>query len=1194
MKQQWNITLLGTLKAKQGERTITRFRTQKTASLLAYLAYHRHKSHPRELLIELLWPEAEPESGRHNLSLALSSLRNQLEPPGVVSGSVIVADRWAVELNPESFSTDVATFEQILRTSAQTRDDTPKMEALRRAVDTYTGQLLPGFYEDWVLTEQTRLSERYFQALLQLTSLLEKESDLATAIEYARKAVEVDPLREETHGELIRLLATAGQATVALRQYRELERLLDQEYGEPPSPKLRQLIRHIEQMEVKQPPMLEASTPVRLATHKVQSGSTPTQPQGTVTFLLTDIEGSTSHWEHHGDGFKATLNLHHAILRKEFRRHGGYEFKETGDGFLVAFSNAGDALACAVACQRDLAAQTWSNQEVPLKVRMALHSGDAEAEDGDYHGLTLHCASRILGAGSGAQTLCSESTTSLLRRDLEMEISLKDLGVYRLRDVELPERIFQVEYAGMEQREFPTLRADRAFTGSLPLQFTRFFGREAEIALLRQMLAPQERLSRLVTLTGTGGTGKTRLALEAAKHLAEQYAGAVWFVELADLEEASLLPDTLLEAMHLSPTGEEQPLEQIGKVLSANPSLLILDNMEQVVNGGAEFVQVLLERVPSLTCLVTSRQVLGIAGEQEFVVPPLPTPGDEGSSPALLGVYESVRLFVDRAQAVKPDFQVTNSNAPAVAELCNRLEGMPLAIELAAARAQVMTPSQMLAQLGNRFDLLVSRKRGVAERQRTLRAAIDWSYRLLSPELQQFFTRLCVFRGGWTVEAAEAVTGEALTLDMLAQLREGSLLQTEVGVSEMRFRMLESIRDFACEQLQSEERAKTEEAHANYYLRFAEQAEQGLRSGQQSEWLERLEEAHENLRVALGWASQAEREECHLRLVSALWYFWSIRGFLNEGRRRMREALERVPSSHPHFGKSELRAEALSGAGALALDQSDMVQGVALLAESVALWRELGGNTGLAKALNLYGNAMLEKGELTKALALYEEALALYRALDNRRGASILLNNLGVLAQDEGDLDRASRLLSESIRYKRGLGNRYGLANSLDSLGNVEAARGNGAQARTLYDEALSIRREIGHQHGVAISLNNLGNLALRGHDTETARLHYFESLPILKELEEREGVVECLFGLAGVAIAIGSYEVGAQLYGAIHALCVQEGIALTKEQVESEKYGREKGEVGLGESGYEKAQSQGKYWGWEEIISFALESLKK
>ncbi len=1137
MRAVWRIELLGGLTARLGERTVTRFRTQKTAALFAYLAYHRHRSHPRETLIELFWPEAEPESSRHSLSLALSSLRNQLEPPGVEPGGVVVADRWSVELNPDAFTTDVGDFETALRLSAQAHDESGKIRHLSEAVEQYKGRLLPGSYEDWVLLEQDRLVERNFQALRQLTELLTRNGEGQRAIDAARRATQVDPLREEAHLALIQLLADAGQPAAALRQYREFERMLAQDLEEEPSRSARELVRRIEAQHergevnedrsARPSPRGELTAPVRAA-------APPALPAGTVTFLLTDIEGSTARWEREGESFRDALSTHHTLLRREFQRHAGYEVQEGGDSFLVAFASASDGLACAVAAQRALETQEWADCE-PVRVRMALHSGDVELRDGQYRGLVLHRASRIMSAAHGGQVLCSEATSSLLRRDLETEVQLRDLGVYRLRDVEQPERLFQVEFAGMARREFPSLRAERAHSGNLPLQFTRFFGREKELAELEVLLTDAS--IRLVTMTGPGGTGKSRLSVEAAGRLVDAYAGRVWFVPLAALSDPHLIPSAVLHAMGGEP-GDRDPLAGVITMLSGRRSLLLLDNFEQLVpplddvpgDGGPEIVQSLLERVPGLVCLVTSRHLLGLQGEREFAVPPLPIPGD-GGTPDGMGIFESVRLFVDRAQAVKPDFQVTNSNAPAVAELCNRLEGIPLAIELAAARAQVLSPAQMLQQLGGgpggRFDLLVTRRRGIVERQRALRSTVDWSYRLLSPPLQEFFRRLSVFRGGWSTEAAEAVCNVGApalvgpALDHLAQLRESSLVMTEEGPDGIRFRMLETLRDFASEKLVETDVAETQARHVLYYLNLAELGEHELRGERQAEWLNRLQCEHDNFRTAVNGCltrgdTEGRREDrvhragLGARFCTALWYYWSIRGHMTEGRRVAAQVLAALPGD----AAPSDRAGVLLASGVLAHDQSDFEAAEEALRECVALRRSAGDDAGLAHALNCLANVLLDSDRADDAMALYQEALGLYREAGDARGASIALSNLGVVHQQRGELERAAELLGQSVRLKRKLGNLYGLANSLDSLGNVERALGRVAEARVHYDEALALRRELGHKQGIGISLNNLGALLLEAGELREAESQFREALALFEELGEPRGLEEARAGL--------------------------------------------------------------------------------
>lgn len=575
MDAPWRIELLGRLRATQGDRVVTRFRARKTGLLLAYLAYYIQRPHPREALIDLLWPEADLSPGRGNLSKELSSLRRQLEPPGVPVGAVIVADHFAVQLNPAACVTDVAQFESALQSASRAGNDRDSVCRLVEAVELYAGELLPGYYEEWILQERQHLAEQCLGAIHQLVSALEQAGDLESALEHARRAVRADPMREEAHFDLIRLYAAAGQPSAALRQYHELERLLRDELDETPSAATR-------------------------------------------------------------------------ALAEELRR---------------------DARTVVVA------------RSAPPEVTPAGERG-------------------------------------------------------------APSPAAPVEAA--------PLRPSRP-TPRLPLQFTRFFGREEEIARLAETLLCSE--ARLVTLTGPGGSGKTRLTIAVADRLQEAFREAIAFVPLADLTDADQIPDAIMKALDLPRSADLDPLEQVVEVLNRHPSLLVLDNLEHLVEEGALLVKRLLERIPTLTCLVTSRQRLSLAGEQEFVVLPLPTPR-RSDSPERLLQYASVKLFVDRAQAVRADFQVTAANASAIAALCDRLEGLPLALELAAARALVLTPDQMLARLEERFDFLVSRQRGASSRHRTLRGAIDWSYRLLSADLRRAFARLSVFHGGWTLEAA--------------------------------------------------------------------------------------------------------------------------------------------------------------------------------------------------------------------------------------------------------------------------------------------------------------------------------------------------------------------------------------------------------------------------------------------------------
>jgi predicted ATPase/class 3 adenylate cyclase len=761
----------------------------------------------------------------------------------------------------------------------------------------------------------------------------------------------------------------------------------------------------------------------------------PSLPTGTVTFLLSDIEGSTALWEKAGQAFRSALATHHALMRAEFRRNGGQEVKEAGDSFLVAFAGASDALSCVIACQKALAAQPWPETVGRLNVRMALHTGDVEMEDGEYHGLMLHHAARILEAGHGGQTLVSEATAALLRRDLALGVHLKDLGVWRLRDVEEPERLFQVESSQREPGAFPPLNAAPAHSAHLPLQFTRFFGRTAEIARIIELLQSPE--TRLLILTGAGGTGKSRLAIQTAERLAESFQGEIWFIPLADLSDPGLIAGEIVDALGIPRSGQVEPLEQAVSALAKQPSLLILDNFEHLIGvesrdvipakagtrveskDGAQVVQALLERVPSLTMLVTSRQRLNLPGEREFAVPPLPTPNGP-NSPERLSMFESVQLFVDRAQASKPDFRVTNSNAAAIAELCDRLEGMPLAIELAAARALVMTPAQMLQESAKRFDFLVGRKRGVVERHRTLRAAVDWSYRLLAPEMQRFFARLSVFRGGWTVEAAEAVCEEPLALDLLALLRECSLVLTEETEQGMRFRMLETMREYAQERLvEAAEVEVCNKRHTDYFLSLAEQAEPELKGADQAEWLARLETEHDNLRAALAWCRDADDGgESGLRLAGALWQFWLVRGHWSEGREWLAFALGHLGAHE----RTKARAKALNCAGELARSQADYAPARSACEESLAISRELGDRHGVANSLHTLGNLARNQGNYAQARSFYEESMAIRRELGDRLYIAASLESLANVAFLQERRERATRLLGAVDALRESIG----------------------------------------------------------------------------------------------------------------------------------------------------------------------------
>jgi predicted ATPase len=959
----------------------------------------------------------------------------------------------------------------------------------------------------------------------------EQAGDLPGAIQLAHRMVAADPLREEAHHTLMRLLAAAGEPAAALRQYRELERLLEQELDTAPEAATRALARELATLVERETGRREDTAREGTASHPVAPPGTPL-PTGTVTFLLTEIDGAALLRERLGDAFGTVLEGYHELLRPLFRGHGGHEVLAAGETLQIAFGRASDALAAAVAGQRDLVGHSWPAEAGAAQVRMALHTGEVEPGEEAQHSPAISDATRLLLAAHGGQILLSERSAALLQGHLPSGVQLADLGLYRLREGGAPERLFQVRDPEISPRAFPPPRALPGPAGNLPLQFTRFFGREAEIARLRELLLLDP--TRLLTLTGAGGSGKTRLAQEVAARVREAFRNAVWFVPLVDLRDPRLILDKTLDALQLPRIPGAEPLERVAAFLAAQPSLLLLDNFEQLASEGAPIVRTLLERVPSLTCLVTSRQRLDLAGEREFPVPPLPTP-DEPESPAALMRCESVRLFVDRAQGVRPDFQVTPGNAAAMAGLCRRLEGIPLAIELAAARAGVLTPAQMLARLEHRFELLVSRRRDAEPRHRSLWAALEWSYELLAPELQRFFARLSVFRGGWTLSAAEAVCEEPSALECLEQLRECSLVVADEGGVEMRFRLLETVREYGHEHLSADEQAAVARRHASYYLALAEQAEAARAKkqtpGEERVSLDRLEEERANLRAALDWAVESGEAELGLRLAAALCCFWGERGDVAEGRQWLARmlGLAEEASSHRRLAYLAARAKVLGAAAGFAYplisDQGDITTARSLTQERLAIGQALEDRQVIADSLGTLGRLALWEGDLREARSLLEESLAIARQLGDPNVVAFSLHGLGHLARFQRDWAAARSFYHESMDLRRGVGNLGAIHASLVCLGQVAQGEGDYQAARALYEELLRLEHERGNRAGVAVSLVCLADVARQQKELPRAAALCRESLALWRELGNKEELCTALLCAGSLAALRGDYE---------------------------------------------------------------------
>ena len=816
---------------------------------------------------------------------------------------------------------------------------------------------------------------------------------------------------------------------------------------------------------------------------------------GTVTFLFRDIEGSTRLLQSQGAAWPALLARHQELLREAFNAEGGREVGTEGDSFFVGFPTAPGAVAAAVAAQRLLAAEPWPDGAEVL-VRMGLHTGEASLTTDSYVGLNVHRASRIASVGHGGQVLLSDATRALVGSTLPDGVGLRDLGEHRLKDLERPERLAQLVIAGLPN-DFPPIGSLEGAPNNLPTALTTFLGREREIGEIVDLLADH----RLLTLTGPGGTGKTRLSLEAASRTLERHPDGVYFVELANVGEAEMVAAEIAQAIGLPDRGGRSSIERLTDHIGDRRVLLVLDNFEQVISA-APTVNQLLSACPRLSVLASSRGALHISGEQEYPVPPLGLP-DLARLPGHddLSQYDAVALFIERARAVKPGFTVTNETAPAVAEICVRLDGLPLAIELAAARIRILSPQAMLGRIEHRLSLLAGGSRDLPERQQTLRGAIAWSHDMLDEADRALFAGLSVFVGSASLNGVERVCGPEVTgevIDALASLVDKSLIRQRDGAAgEPRFGMLETIREFALEQ--AAERAVLDslrDRHAAHLGEVVQSASGEIMGSGKRTWLDRLEDDHDNLRAAVGWLTENGRAEAALRMSAALWRFWQMRGYLAEGVAAVSAALA-LPHAADH---PEARADALSAAAGLAYWQGAADQSRVHYEEEIALRRELGDRRGLAEAL--YGisftwtiTELADQRDAEAGAALIEEALAIFREIGDDLGAGRCEWALGNVAYGQRRFAEARQHAVNALAIFRSADDRFMIGWTMFTLGLADLAEdhvsggapGARAAAGDWLEQALTIFAEADDSSGYTLVLDSLALLALRDGDPQRA-----------------------------------------------------------------------------------------------------------
>jgi len=985
------IELFGGLRVRQGPRVIERFRTQKTASLLAHLATFGDQSHSREALADRFWPEQDPDAARLSLNSALYSLRKQLEPPGTPRGSVIVGDRHVIHLNLAAYASDLQEMREAVRKAEDTREPMGRVPHLEQAAAVLDRQFLPGHYDDWIEQERRIFEEMHLAFAKELVETLGLAGDPRRALPFARQAVRMDPYGEETCHALLEVLVECGETDAALDEYRAFERRLA-EIGLTPSP----------------------------------------------------------------DTVAAVAQVHKSPRRKP----------------------------------------------ATIPTAPTIQSGPI-----------------------------------------------------------------------VEQR------------ANVPLRLNRFFGREDDLDRLTALVLADD--VRLVTLTGAGGSGKTRLALELAERLSSPYENRVWFAPLADLIDARQVAEEIRDVIGLPREGE--PLPAVCRALDQGPTLLVLDNLEHLVVEAVGVVHAILAKARNVTCAVTSRRKLSLPGEHEFHVRPLPVPNADGLDPERLQAFPSVQLFVDRAQAAKPDFQVTPRTAEAVAALCRRLEGIPLALELAAARAQVFTPGQMLEQLTHGFDVLAQPHGGKERRHQSLLATIDWSYDLLGPELQALFNQLSCFRGGWTLETAKRVCAtEGSIHDAMAQLTTHSLVQSEAAETGMRFRMLETLREVADSRLSPRERTDLRTRHAEHFADLTSESFEHLDRPELGEWTRRLEEEHDNIRAALQWAIESGQARTAMRLAM-IWRFWLARGYMAEGLRWSLDSLA-LPGAQE---RTALRAHVLNGAAGLAYRIGDFTTSKRAFQEARDIRNEIGDEPGALRILSNIAHLHVLEGDLDQAESLYRQSLEGQERFGETDRTSVTLNNLARVAMFAGDFDRAVGLFDEALALDVAAGHAAWQAFDLCGLGLAKMYQGNWEQARSHFFQSLDLFEGTGNKSIAVLSLQGLAVVEAHAGSLEVGIRRLTECLQMCLDSATQQVAIQGLERAAELLAMASAWSAVAELLGAAEAHRSRTGFMRPPCDRAYVELARQGALGSLGSEAYEASLAAGVVWELYEAVERAVRALQ-
>jgi len=907
-----------------------------------------------------------------------------------------------------------------------------------------------------------------------------------------------------------------------------------------------------------------------------------------LTFLFTDIEGSTSKWEEQPELMARAVARHDTLLRDTVEAHRGKIVKTTGDGIYAAFPDPGDCLTAVIDIQLALLDPAVT-AGMPLAIRCGIHTGAVHARDNDYFGSTINRTARIMGAAHGGQVLVSHAVADLLRDSLPAGVSLKDLGSVHLKGLASPEAVFQIVHPQLYQ-SFPALRELEATPNNLPQQLTTFIGRERE----RQEIEGYLATTRLLTLLGMGGLGKTRLALQIGAGVMDSYPDGVWFVDLQTIRDPALVVGETARVLAVREEAGRPLMQTLCAHLKSRKLLLILDNCEQIVDASAELAGSILRAAPDVRIVTTSRTALRVPGEQTYLVQPLPVPSRSGTFEAL-SESTAVQLFVERAKLHKPSFALTEREAPAIAELVARLEGIPLALELAAARVRSLSIVEINRRLQDRYKLLVSGDRTLQARQQTLRALVDWSYDLLQENEQILLARIAVFAGSFDLTAAEDICGaEPLTaddiLDLITSLVEKSLINMEESDDAASYRVLETIRDYAREKLViRQEQATISAAHCNHFFTFAKASNQGLQGPDQADWTRRVEKRLDDLRAAIALSlAKGVDPIISVKLEVALMGFWMLRGYSSEGRRYVRASLE-LPEVR---ASDAIHAHALYVGACLAEAQSNYAQAQQMLQECLALRRSLGASIDIAASLSTLSLVRLHTGDADGARKDEEEAVTIFRSIKNRIGEAIGLLHLGQIHFYLEDDAQANQYFEQCLTISREIEYREIEREAELLLGESLLAAGDASSAKTRFCRSLEVCRDAEDKRGEATALWWLGRSDLMSGDPSAARVKLNGAMRAFQAFEMYEELLGCLDDHAELLLATGS---------ANGAVCVYAAVEIARERLTLRRYPRSQRRWSelvanlrrdIGEAAFEHAWAQGRGWSVEDAIAHASQCI--